>query len=200
MTWSQTKSPLEDWIELACSADGMTLAAISAEGFAISRDSGLNWMTNGLLPDVWSLACSADGTRLVVGQGSHSGGYQGTILVSLDAGETWATNNVPNADWIGVSMSADGSVLIASGPPGIYIAHLAAQPSLKVCTIGSNLQLSWPLPSAGFVLQQSSQLNSSNWVNVTNAVTASGYYNQVTVSPPQTDNAYYRLVNQKNSP
>jgi hypothetical protein len=59
---------------------------------------------------------------------------------------------------------------------------------------GANLLLSWPLPSAGFVLQQSSMLNSTNWVNVTNAVMQSGYYNQVTL-PSSPANTYYRVAN-----
>jgi hypothetical protein len=124
------------------------------------------------------------------------------IFTSSDSGTTWITNNVPTTDWTGLAMSADGSFLVASAigygstNSGIYALHIPAQPSLKVCSSGPNLRLSWPLPSAGFVLQQSSQLNSTNWVNVTNAVVASGYYNQVTVSPPQNGNAYYRLANQ----
>jgi hypothetical protein len=77
-----------------------------------------------------------------------------------------------------------------------YIAHIPAQPSLKITPAGSNLQLFWPLPSAGFVLQENSNFNSSGWVDVTNAVTQCGYYNQVTVTPPATGNAYYRLINQ----
>jgi hypothetical protein len=96
-------------------------------------------------------------------------------------------------------MSADGSYMVASAigvNGGIYTIQIPAQPSLKIKTTGTNLQLSWPLPSAGFVLQENSIFNSSGWVDVTNAVTQSGYYNQATVSPPVTGNVYYRLVNE----
>jgi hypothetical protein len=91
-------------------------------------------------------------------------------------------------------MSADGSLMAATAG-GVYITHIRAQPSLSISPSGSNLTLSWPLPSAGFVLQQSSRLNSTKWTNVINTVVASGYYNQVTVSPPATGNIYYRLAN-----
>jgi hypothetical protein len=76
---------------------------------------------------------------------------------------------------------------------GVFIAHIPPQPSLKVAAAGSNLQFSWPLPSAGFALQQSSQLTGANWFAVTNAVVTCGYYNQVTIPPPPAGNAYYRL-------
>jgi hypothetical protein len=59
---------------------------------------------------------------------------------------------------------------------------------------GSNLTLSWPLPSAGFVLQQSVDLTSTNWANVTNSVTPTNYWNQVTVALPAGGNAFYRLA------
>jgi hypothetical protein len=97
-------------------------------------------------------------------------------------------------------MSADGSVMYAcsedTASGGIFIAHIPPQPSLNIAPSGSNLQFSWPLPSAGFVLQQSSQLTGANWFAVTNAVVTCGYYNQVTIPPPSAGNAYYRLATQ----
>jgi hypothetical protein len=195
VTWTSTGAPATDWIVLASSADGTTLAGVNDFGFAISKDSGVSWGTNAE-PKLWDVACSADGQRLASVQGSERGQYEGMIFTSLDSGETWRTNDAPSVGWTGVAMSADGSVLVTSGNPGIYIAHIPAQPSLKITPAGSNLQLSWPLPSAGFVLQENSNFNSSGWVDVTNAVTQCGYFNQVTVSPPLSGNVYYRLVNQ----
>jgi hypothetical protein len=90
-------------------------------------------------------------------------------------------------------MSADGSVFFAAGY-GIYMAQIPAQPSLSITPSGANLTFSWPLPSAGFVLQQSVDLTSTNWVNVTNSVTPTNYWNQVTVAPPASGDAFYRLA------
>jgi hypothetical protein len=186
-TWTPTTAPSIDWWGLACSSDGTTIAAVSGALY-LSKDSGNTWTTNTGL-GVWTIACSADGTRLVAAQ------MDGVIFTSLDSGQTWATNNVPVEGWTGTAISADGSFMAACST-GVYTVQIPAQPSLKITTAGSNLLLSWPLPSAGFVLEENSTFNSSGWVNVTNAVTQCGYYNQVTVSPPVTGNVYYRLVNQ----
>jgi hypothetical protein len=138
----------------------------------------------------WVIGCSADGTRLVVaGRGQNSN----DIYTSLNSGQSWTTNNAPSEQWSGVAMSADGSVLFAAGY-GIYMAQVPAQPSLSITPNGANLMLSWPLPSTGFVLQQSADLTSTNWANVTNSVTPTNYWKQVSVAPPASGNAFYRLA------
>lgn len=54
------------------------------------------------------VACSADGTKLVVAN------YQaGPIYTSTNSGMTWATNSVPDQDWKSVATSADGSEFFA---------------------------------------------------------------------------------------
>jgi hypothetical protein len=138
---------------------------------------------------MWLIACSADGTRLLVAEKFDN------IYTSLDSGQTWVTNDMPGTEWTGVAMSADGSFMIAGSYSGIYVAQIPAQPSLSIAPSGTNLALSWPLPSTGFVLQQSADLTSTNWVNVTNTVTPTNYWNQVTLSPPASGNVFYRLVN-----
>jgi hypothetical protein len=137
---------------------------------------------------------------MVIAQGGFTGG--GTaIFTSLDTGQTWTSNNAPALQWTGVCMSADSSFMAAStrsdasDQGGVYIAHLPAQPSLSIAQSGANLSLSWPLPSAGFVLQQSADITSTNWVTLTNSANPSNYWNQVTLSPPAAGNAFYRLVN-----
>jgi photosystem II stability/assembly factor-like uncharacterized protein len=195
VTWAQTTAPVLGWDSIACSADGTRLAAVTFTGLWLSTNSGLNWMSNSAsFESPVVVASSADGTRLIVA-GNSSG--SNNIYTSLDSGNTWTTNNAPATTWNELAMSPDGSILLAStegAGGGIYMAHIPAQPSLSITPSGSNLTLFWPLPSAGFVLQESADLTSTNWVNVTNAVAALGYYNQVTVSPPATGNAYYRLA------
>jgi photosystem II stability/assembly factor-like uncharacterized protein len=200
ITWTLIGAPTsgEGYTSVACSADGTTIAAVDGD-YGISTNSGVSWETSPAPYAPSVIACSADGTRLITA-GPY--GLPPEICTSLNSGQTWTTNNVPGDEWRGLAMSADGSVLIgAASPTGssygdLFIAHIPAQPSLSIVPSGSNLTLSWPLPSAGFVLQLSADLTSTHWLNVTNTVAASGYYNQVTVPPPATGNAYYRLVKQ----
>jgi hypothetical protein len=57
---------------------------------------------------------------------------------------------------------------------------------------GNNLILSWPSPPTGFVLQQISSLNGTNWVAATNTLVFTNGQNQVVLSP-STNNQFYRL-------
>jgi len=194
VTWTQTGASLGGWTCLACSADGTTIAAVGDGKLGISKNSGVTWVTTNLNTaplDPWLIGCSADGTRFVVAGRSD---ISDDIYTSLDSGNTWTTNNAPDEVWYGVAMSADGSALFAAGYGGLCMAQIPAQPSLSIRPSGTNLTLSWPLPSAGFVLQQSADLTSTNWANVTNSVTPTNYWNQVTVAPPASGNAFYRLA------
>jgi len=197
VTWTQTGAPLGGWTCLACSADGTTIAAVGDGELGISKNSGVTWVTTNLNTaplDPWVIACSADGTRLVVAGRAED---TNDIYTSLDSGQTWVTNSAPDEVWYGVAMSADGSILLASAEGltgGVYMAQVPAQPSLNITPCGTNLTLSWPLPAAGFVLQQSVDLTSTNWANVTNSVTPTNYWKQVSVAPPASGNAFYRLA------
>jgi hypothetical protein len=63
---------------------------------------------------------------------------------------------------------------------------------LSASKSGGNDVLSWPLASAGFALQTSSNLL-SGWITLTNAPSISGSNWQITL-PNSAGNAYYRLV------
>jgi hypothetical protein len=66
-------------------------------------------------------------------------------------------------------------------------------PLLRIALTAANTFLvAWPMPSTGFSLQQNTNLSTSNWSGVTNAVNVVGSENQVIVSPP-TGNRFYRL-------
>jgi photosystem II stability/assembly factor-like uncharacterized protein len=192
MTWTQT-APVTRWDALTSSADGTKLAAVGGFYIWTSTNSGLTWVSNRTLvnyPEL--LASSADGTVLATAPGY---GISGPICISLNSGGTWTTNNSPSEDWLSIAMSADGSEVLACGSYNLYVAHIPAQPSLSIAASGSNVVLSWPLPSTGFVLQASGDLTSTNWAAVTNSVTATNYWNQVTLTPPATGNVFYRLAN-----
>jgi hypothetical protein len=55
----------------------------------------------------WSVASSADGTKLV------SVVYNGSIYVSTNSGAAWTNTTAPNLSWAGVASSADGTKLVA---------------------------------------------------------------------------------------
>jgi len=57
-------------------------------------------------------------------------------------------------------------------------------PNLAVLRTATNaVVVSWPAPTPGFVLQQSTNLAAANWANVTNAVNLVGTNNQVIIAP-----------------
>jgi len=56
----------------------------------------------------------------------------------------------------------------------------------------SSVLVSWPAPANGFVLQQNTNVTTTNWVAVTNPPVVANGEKQVTVSP-LVGNRYYRL-------
>jgi len=68
------------------------------------------------------------------------------------------------------------------GPPGLTIERVSP----------SSVLVFWPAPSNGFVLQQNTNLTTTNWVAVTNPPVEVSGEKQVTVSP-LVGNRYYRL-------
>lgn len=106
----------------ACSADGTRIVmaeAGSANGgggyLYTSPDSGATWLQRNVWGYWKSLACSADGFRIVAVENP------GRIHVSLDGGLTWAKPLVPPhaeearsaRNWQSVACSADGMRLVA---------------------------------------------------------------------------------------
>jgi hypothetical protein len=66
-------------------------------------------------------------------------------------------------------------------------------PSLSIELVSpSSALVFWPAPSDGYVLQQHTNLTTTNWVAVTNSPVVVNGEKQVTVSP-QVGNRYYRL-------
>jgi photosystem II stability/assembly factor-like uncharacterized protein len=86
----------------------------------ISTNSGADWsVTSAPILNWYSIACSADGTKLV------AAAYGRGIYTSGDAGVTWVSNNIPpivNGAWESVSLSADGLRAFAV-PRGNYVMN-----------------------------------------------------------------------------
>ncbi|HEX7577901.1 MAG TPA: hypothetical protein VF430_07695, partial [Verrucomicrobiae bacterium] len=106
---------------------------------------------------------------------------------------------------VAVSASAhpanfSGTVTIQGGADIFSTNNLATQAfqvsvspaALGMTRSGSNLILSWPSPPAGFVLQQISGLNGTNWLAATNTPVFTNGRNQVVLSP-SISSQFYRL-------
>src|SRR5262245_1895518 len=57
-----------------------------------------------------SIAAAADGSRVVAITTTPSYPYRGPLFVSVDSGQSWASNGIAPQDWAGgVASSADGT-------------------------------------------------------------------------------------------
>jgi hypothetical protein len=101
---------------------------------------------------------------------------RGTIG-QLDAGRLTNGQSVINGGFWGVL-----AVVQTSGAPVLTIARTATNTAL----------ISWPFPSAGFSLQQNSNLATTNWVSPSEAISDNGVNKFIIVNPP-TGNRFYRL-------
>jgi len=188
---------------VAMSADGTGIAATinNADAFEAgltncagilftSSSLGATQITNCTSVSNWtSVATSSDGIRLA------SVASSGEIYTSTNGGVTWAPNIVTNASWSSVASSADGAKLIAvANGGGIYTWQTTPTPTLNINRSGSDLQISWLIPSMSFVLRQSADLSSTNWTTVASApvLNLTNLQNQVTLSPPSHP-TFYRL-------
>lgn len=96
------------WEDVAISGNGLKMFAVAAGEFHTSIDSGATWTSTVNSFGLKSLACSADGTKLI---GAEDGGK---IYISTDSGATW-TAEESDRGWNAVASSADGSKLVATG-------------------------------------------------------------------------------------
>ncbi len=123
--------------------------------------------------------------------------------VDLNSGES-------SVDWFGAALkdypfpavadNGHGPLLYAFSQKVGYLAlapNDRFQPQAPPLTISltatNTVLISWPSPYSGFALQQNSNLNTTNWVTLTNTPIAVGSQYQVTIPPP-TGNQFYRLM------
>lgn len=118
-TWNLTSVPsgggfIPAWRAIASSADGTKLIAVGLYGNPIylSTNFGVSWTTSNI-PNEWeTIACSADGKKLVAATYS----YNGKIYTSKNFGATWTqAMDVPDNNWEAVASSTDGTKLVAVG-------------------------------------------------------------------------------------
>ena len=91
-----------------------TLDSALAQSWALTSAPSKPWV---------SLACSADGSRLIAAARGPSSPFAGPIYTSTNSGLTWLSNNVPLQPWLSVACSADGNTLAASsGSVSVYFS------------------------------------------------------------------------------
>jgi hypothetical protein len=187
------------WAALASSADGTKVSALldypSPSGCPgqlwYTWDSGVTSMTNCLPASTWTaLACSADGTALAAVAAGDA------IYISTNSGATWAPTTVPSGNWSSVASCADGTRLVAvADGGGIYAWQAAPRPALNITPSGNDVVVSWVVPSMNFVLQQSPEVASRNWTDVTTSpvLNLANLKNEVRVPAPAGP-TFYRLM------
>jgi hypothetical protein len=200
VTWTRSAGAFSaNWYSVASSADGARLVAVNfGGGVYTAANLGNNWTSNSLpLNSSWyAAASSADGTKLVVVA------QKGLIYTSTNSGANWNPNNLPAGtpyqQWQSVASSADGNKLAAvaanTASGAIWTSQSTPAPLLNIAPSSNNLAFSWVVPSTNFVLQQNSDLTTTNWTDLINApvLNLTNLQNQVSL-PLSAGNAFYRL-------
>ncbi len=194
--WTKTSAPSNFWGGLACSSDGTKLVATTYGGsIYASTDSGVTWTPTGAPNEGWmSVASSADGTKLAA---LTVGVPNGAIYVSADSGATWTTTSTPIGDWMGLASSADGNKLVSTSTysGGIYTFQFPPVPLLDLTISAGEAILSWTPIGTNLVLQQNSDLRTTNWTPVPGTPTLTNSQNQI-VLPRAAGSLFYRLLAQ----
>ena len=132
------------------------------------------------------------------GGGVHSSGASVTLQASAHPGYafvnwTESTNVVSTSPTY--SLTSDTNHTVVAN----FIAALIttpSQPSLSLAVVSPGvIILSWPTNATVFSLEQNSNLTTTNWGTVTNAVTVVGGQNQVTVQTSG-ERGFFRLKSQ----
>jgi len=143
-----------------------------------STNSGMTWMV-----------INTPGTyKFSLTFGPNEGGFFATATIRPSPEKRTATNS-PATNWYAVGSAPDGSKLVMTADDS------QPAPVLSITHSGGGMVVSWPAAFTGFVLQENSDLSTTNWVDVTDPVNKVGEQNQVLISSPA-DNNFYRLKSQ----
>ena len=86
-----------------------------------------------------------------------------------------------------------GGYSLTGGFWTLYALETPGAPLLSIKLTSTNAAMvCWPWPSSGFMLQQNSDLNTTNWVTPSEIVSNNGTVNYIIVNPP-VGNRFYRL-------
>lgn len=122
--WMQSSAPASGWTNIAMSADGSRLTAVSCGGLMYSSTNyGATWASNsppnpGLAFGGWvSVASSANGSVLIAVP------LFGYTFASTNGGSSWAWETAsPQTSWYSVACSADGARILGAASSGVYFS------------------------------------------------------------------------------
>lgn len=167
--------------------------------FYFSTDYGATW-SGSVATGTWlGVSVSADGKKLTASSNPYDSIYNkvytSQVLLSTDTGASWQPISVPiSGDFRYATLSPDGSMMVVVNHyPGQYsfryIMSEPDAPALNIVNAGGNASLTWPCLTPGYVLQQNSNLATTNWETLTNTPSA---VNQIILAPTNA-NTFYRL-------
>ena len=205
-TWISSPVPIAYLSAAACSANGAVWAAGSADPFHVGGGGWPVYTSSHSRPP-WTatlspgptrpcFAASADGSRwLVAPRGRFSLDGQGGIYTSTNSANTWFTTDSPVDFWSSVAASADGGRLFAAlNGGGIYICESIVRPLLRLTLSGTNVLVSWTVPSVPITLQQNSTLDAATWTDTTSLPVLNAATSRYELLlPAPLGNKFYRL-------
>jgi hypothetical protein len=101
--------------------------------------------------------------------------------------------STPRGNYTGIMTIQGGTNIFAGANLTNQAFQISLSPaSLSVASAGTNLVFSWPSPPGGFVLQQISDLTTTNWTTATN-MTATNYQNLAILPATTNGSRFYRL-------
>ena len=99
----------------------------------------------------------------------------------------------PPGNYSGTVTIRGGTNIFATTNLTIQTFQVVLSPAALAITVsGTNKVLSWASPPGNFILQQNSDLPTTNWITVTNAPTVESGQNKLILSP-STGRRFYRL-------
>jgi hypothetical protein len=158
----------------------------------VSSDSGTNWtLVNPLDADWRSLACSADGTKIMAGSVLYAN--EGPVYFSSDSGATWHPMAAPQLYWNGLAGSAAGDYWVAvsfASRSGSYV--FPPLPVLTIARSAEDVAISWLLDDT-FALQHCTNLLTGPWQTLTNLPSVTNGLNSIQL-PTSLANEFFRLI------
>jgi hypothetical protein len=105
----------------------------------------------------------------------------------------FVSTNTPHGNYSGTVTNQGGADIFAMGNLTNQIFQVTMSPAaIGLANSGGNLLLAWPSPPADFMLQQNSNLATTNWTTAPNISFVTNFQAQVILAPTN-GNLFYRL-------